>query len=209
MSQLPTGTVTFLLTDIEGSTQLWEQHPESMRLALARHEALLHDSIDAHGGIVFKGMGDAVFAVFPSAPDALAAALASQRRLAAEPWGEIGTLKIRIAIHTGDAELRTGDYFGPTLNRVARLLGTGAGGQILLSRPSYDLVRDRLPEGTTLRDLGEHRLRGLLRPEHVFQLVSPDLPTEFPPLKSLDPRLNNLPVQLTSFIGRNSVVEAV
>src|SRR6266540_4028690 len=142
---LPTGTVTFLFTDIEGSTQLWEQHPQAMPAALARHNAILQKAITAHGGVVFKTVGDAVHAVFSTAPDALNATLSSQRALHAEPWGETGPLLVRMALHTGMAVARDGDYFGVPLNRVARILAAGHARQILLSLTTEELVRDHLP----------------------------------------------------------------
>ena len=179
---LPTGTVTFLFTDIEGSTRLWEKFPDGMKIALARHDEVLRAAIEAHGGYVFKTMGDAFCAAFPTAPDALDATLEAQRSLSAEGWGETGPLKVRAALHTGAAEEREGDYFGSPVNRVARLLSAGHGGQVLLSLPTYELVRDELPEGTSVDSLGEHRLKDLARPEQVFQLVSPDLPSDFTPL---------------------------
>src|SRR5262245_25800198 len=131
---LPSGTVTFLFTDIEGSTRLWEQHPEAMRVALARHDALLRQAIGANGGHVFKGMGDQFCAAFAIAPDAIAAALTAQQTLASASWGEVGPVRVRMALHTGAVEQREGDYFGPPLNRVARLLDAGHGGQVLLSQ---------------------------------------------------------------------------
>ena len=206
MTQLPTGTVTFLFTDIEGSTRLWEERPEAMGEALARHDALLAEAIVAHGGYVFKTIGDSVCAAFDTAPDALRAALAAQRALHAEPWGESGPLRVRMALHTGAAEERAGDYAGPPLNRVARLLTIGHGGQILLSQSTYDLVRDELPPGASARDLGERRLKDLIRPERAFELVTADLPSDFPPLRTLDARRHNLPVQATPLIGREREV---
>jgi predicted ATPase/class 3 adenylate cyclase len=206
MPELPTGTVTILFTDIEGSTTLWEHHPEAMRTALARHDDLLREVITAHDGFVFKMVGDAVYAAFATAPDAVAAALAAQRAVMAEQWGEVGPLRVRMALHSGAAQCREGDYFGPNLNRVARLLATGYGGQILLSLATEELARDPLPAGVSLQDLGEHALKDLLRPEHVYQLVSPDLPAEFPALKSLSRRPHNLPVQPTPLIGREQEV---
>jgi predicted ATPase/class 3 adenylate cyclase len=201
-TSLPGGTLTFLFTDIEGSTQLWEQHPQTMPAALARHDALLRQQIAAHGGHVFKTIGDAVCAAFATAPDALAAALATQRALQAEEWGAIGPLRVRVAIHTGVADMRDGDYFGPALNRVARLLSAGHGGQTLLSAAAWELARDHLPSDVELRDLGEHRLKDLTRPEHIFQLVAPDLPADFPPLQALDASPRRLPPQSTPLIGR-------
>ncbi|HLX57582.1 MAG TPA: tetratricopeptide repeat protein [Ktedonobacteraceae bacterium] len=202
MPDFPTGTVTFLFTDIEGSTTRWEHHPESMRAALARHDTLLRSVITAHGGFVFKMMGDAVYAVFAVASDAVAAAVAAQQAVNTEEWGEVGSLRVRMALHTGAAQSRDQDYFGPTLNRVARVLSTGYGGQVLLSVATVELVRDALPMGVTVKDLGEHPLKDLLRPEHVYQLVIPDLPDEFPALKSLERHPHNLPTQPTPFVGR-------
>jgi predicted ATPase/class 3 adenylate cyclase len=209
VSALPTGTVTFLFTDIEGSTRLWEQHPEAMRAALARHDALLRHAIGTYGGRVFKSMGDAFCAAFATAPEALVAALSGQRALQAEAWNETGPLQVRMALHTGAAEERDGDYFGPPLNRVARLLEAGRGGQILLSLATQELARDRLPEGASLRDLGEHRLKDLVRPERIFQLLAPDLPADFARLRTLDTHPQNLPLQPTPLIGREREVEAV
>jgi predicted ATPase/class 3 adenylate cyclase/Tfp pilus assembly protein PilF len=199
----PTGTVTFLFTDIEGSTRLWERNPEAMQSALSRHDDILKEAIEERGGHVFKTVGDAFCAVFAAAEDALEAALLAQRALLEEECPEeIGTLKLRMALHTGAAEERGGDYFGPPVNRVARLLSAGHGGQILLSLAAQELVRDVLPEGASLKDLGVRHLKDLLRPERVFQLVAPDLPSSFPPLKTLDARLNNLPAQPTPLVGR-------
>jgi len=207
MTSNPTGTVTFLFTDIEGSTRRWEEQAEAMKIALARHDTILRSSIEAHGGHVFKTVGDAFYAAFPIAPDALASALESQRALSAETWGEIGELRVRMALHTGTAHGRDGDYFGPPLNRVARLLNAGHGGQTLLSLATQELVRDQLPEGAHLRDLGSHRLRDLIRPEQIFELVAPPLPANFPDLKTLDARPNNLQIQPTPLLGREREVE--
>ena len=148
MSSLPSGTVTFLFTDVEGSTRLWEQQPKAMQPALARHDVLLRDTIEQSGGVVFKTVGDAFCAAFATAPDALGASLSAQRALRVEAWVDVeASLRVRMALHTGMAEQRHGDYFGSTLNRVARLLSAGHGGQVLLSRTAYDLVRDHLPAG--------------------------------------------------------------
>src|SRR5262245_42819181 len=213
-TSLPTGTVTFLFTDIEGSTQLWEQHPDAMRLALARHDACLNAAIESNGGHVFKTVGDAFCAAFATAPDALDAALAAQQTLRALQPSAVATaaglaLKVRIALHTGAAEARGGDYFGPALNRIARLLAIGHGGQVLLSQTTADPVHEELPPHASLRPLGSHRLRDLQRPEQVYQLLHPELPADFPPLKSLDALPNNLPRQLTRFIGREQAIVEV
>src|SRR5918999_4588346 len=209
MASPPTGTLTFLFTDIEGSTKLWEHDAPAMQAALARHDELLKSSIGNHGGYVFKTVGDAFCCAFPTASDALEAALQTQRRLLSSEWEHIGPLRVRMALHTGAAEERDGDYFGPPVNRVARLLSAAHGGQVLLSLPTQELVRDQLPAGTSLRDLGEVRLKDLFRPERVFQLVLPDLPSEFPPLRTLDAYRNNLPLQPTPLVGREKEVSEV
>src|SRR5215211_5742879 len=175
-SLLPHGALTLLFTDIEGSTRRWEHQPETMAADLARHDALLRVAIEERGGYVFKTIGDALCAVFAEAADALMASLAAQRALAAEQWGTAGPLRVRMALHSGVPEHRERDYFGPPVNRVARLLATGYGDQVLLSQATASLVRDRLPPGAGLLDLGAHRLKDLLQPEHVFQLVVPNLP---------------------------------
>ena len=182
---LPSGTVTFLFTDIEGSTRLWATQHDAMRASLARHDALLREHIEAHGGHVFKTVGDAFCAAFATATSAVEAALAAQRSLRAERWPEQAAIRARVALHTGAAEIRDGDYFGPPLNQVARLLAAGHGGQTLVSEITHDLCRDRLPAETTLKSLGEHSLRDLARRETVFQLCHPDLPQAFPPLRTL------------------------
>ena len=211
MRQPPTGTVTFLFTDIEGSTKLWQDQPDAMRSALARHDQLLRQIITDNGGHVFKTVGDAFCAAFTTAPQALLGALTAQLAFAAEPSETQTPLLVRMALHTGSAEERDGDYFGQPLNRVERLMAAGHGGQTLLSLATQELTRDALPESTTFLDLGEHRLKDLGRPETVFQLLHPSLPSEFPPLASLDnPNLlNNLPQQVTSFIGREAQVAEV
>lgn len=206
MPDLPTGTVAFLFTDIEGSTKRWQQAPQAMATAVARHDELVNASIVDNGGSVFKTVGDAFCAAFPTVPSAVLAALAIHDALAGEAWDEIEGLRIRMAIHAGTAEERDADYFGPAVNRVARLLSAGYGDQILLSHPAADLAHDSLPSGATLRDLGEHRLKDLARPEHVYQLAAPGLPTDFPPLKTLDQHPHNLPEQTTPFIGREDDV---
>ena len=210
MADLPSGTVTFLFTDIEGSTAHWERVPQAMAAAVERHFHLLRVAIDAHGGVLFKTVGDAGQAAFPTAPAAVAAALEAQRELATASWPEIDhTLRVRMAIHTADAQPRDGDYLTPGLNRLSRLLAAAHGGQVLLSRATHDLARDALPSGTSLRDLGEHPLRDLDRPEHVFQLLHPDLPADFPPLGTLATGSNNLPLQPTPFLGREEQVARV
>lgn len=208
---LPLGTVTFLFTDIEGSTRLWEDHPEEMSVALARHDTLLRDLLQQHNGYIFKTVGDAFCAAFHTAPDALDAALNLQLALVTEAWPEQTPLKVRIALHTGAAESRDNDYFGPPLNRISRLLATCHGEQVLLSAATQELVRDLLPEQVALFFLGEHRLRDLGRPESIYQLFHPAMPSRFPPISSLDnPELkHNLPQQVTSFVGREKQITEV
>jgi DNA-binding SARP family transcriptional activator/predicted ATPase/class 3 adenylate cyclase len=198
----PSGTVTFLFTDIEGSTYLWEHYPTAMQSAFHRQEVIIRECMAAHGGYVYKMIGDAFQVAFATAPAALSAALAAQRVLQAEPWGEIGTLKVRMALHTGMTEEREDDYIGPDLNRVARVLNAGYGGQVLLTQPTYELVRGHLPNDAKLLDLGEHILKDLVYPEHIYQLKAPELIDKFPPLKTIDSHLVHLPFQTTPFIGR-------
>ena len=211
---LPTGTVTFLFTDIEGSTRAWEEHqsargPSGMARGLARHNAIISGIASANSGYVFKTIGDAFCIGFWAAHDALAASIDMQLALAEEDWAALGVSKpvrVRMALHTGPAQEQDGDYFGPTLNRTARILATGHGGQVLVSTVTTELVRDHLLGGMALRDLGEHRLRDLARPERIFQLDCPPLPVDFPSLRSLDSRPHNLPVQLTAFVGRETAL---
>jgi len=183
---LPTGTVTFLFSDIEGSTQRWEQHRDEMKTAVAWHDTILRRAFEANGGLVFKTIGDAFCVVFKTVPQAIAAALEAQRAIEDENWTKIGGLKVRMAIHTGLADERDADYFGPTVNRVARLLSIGHGGQVLVSGVSTELSQGMMPSQATLHDLGAHRLRDLTHPEQVYQLLAPGLASEFPPLRSLD-----------------------
>ena len=202
-------TVTLLFTDIEGSTRRWEHLPEQMAVALARHDAIMREAIAAHGGTVFKTIGDAFCAVFRAPADGLRAALAAQRALAAEDWGEVGHVRVRMALHTGSVQHRDADYFGPQVNRVARLLATGYGEQILVSRATKEVLEAGMPAGVALRDLGEHRLKDLLHAERIFQVTAPDLPAEFPPIKALDRLRHNLPEQPTALIGRDADLAAI
>jgi predicted ATPase/class 3 adenylate cyclase len=206
---LPSGTVALLFTDIEGSSMRWEMHREQMRAALDRHDLHLRSAIEAHGGTVFKTIGDAFCAVFTTASDAIAAACEAQRTMNAEDWSGVEGLRVRMAVHTGPADLRDGDYFGPTVNRVARLLSVGHGGQVLISGVAKELAEGCMPPQATLRDLGAHRLKDLTHPEQVYQLIAPDLDREFPPLRSLEAFPNNLPLQLTTFIGRDDDITEI
>ncbi len=226
MVELPTGTVTFLFTDIQGSTPLWERVPEAMQTAVALHQSLLGRAIEANGGVVFKIVGDAFQAAFPLASQALSAAISAQRELQSAVWPEkTGLLKVRMGVHTGPAEVihapnaaaagTISDYaVSHTLNRSGRIMSAGHGGQILLSREAADLVERDLPSEVTLKYLGEHHLKGMARSEHLFQVYAPGLPDIFPPLVSNDPAgsiatPNNLPAQLTSFIGREAELAAI
>ncbi|HUS15944.1 MAG TPA: adenylate/guanylate cyclase domain-containing protein [Chloroflexia bacterium] len=188
MSELPQGIVSFLFTDIEGSTIRWERQPDAMRQALARHDAILREAITGNDGTVFQTAGDSFVAAFSAAPAALAAAIAMQRALQAEPWPPaIGSMPVRMAVHTGPAEVRDGTYHAEyTLNRLARLMAAGHGGQILLSQLTSNLIGGALPPGVALRDLGEQRLRDLISPLHIYEAVANDLPSTFPPLRTVD-----------------------
>jgi predicted ATPase/class 3 adenylate cyclase len=199
---LPSGTVTFLFTDIEGSTRRWDEFGAAMNAVVARHDALLTEIISRHGGTVFKTVGDALCAVFERPLDAASAALDMQRVLQHDSWEDVGGLRVRIGVHTGSAFARDQDYFGPVVNRVARIVSAAHGQQILISQGTADLISDDLPAGAELRDLGEHRLKDLARPERLFQLSESTLRGEFPPLRSVDWHPNNLPTQLTSLVGR-------
>ncbi|MBW3632899.1 MAG: tetratricopeptide repeat protein [Chloroflexi bacterium] len=208
MSEYQPGIVTFLFTDVEGSTRLWEADPRAMSVALARHDALLHAAIETAGGTVFKTVGDAFCAAFFSAEAAIQAAVEGQRALAAEAPPSVTPLKVRMAIHTGPAERRAGDYFGPPLNRVARLLATAHGGQIVISQAAGELAREHLPQDLSLRDLGEHALKDLLQAERVFQVIAPGLLRDFPPLRTPQRFLHNVPHPATPLIGREREIAA-
>lgn len=206
---LPSGTVTLLFTDIEGSTRHWEQQRAAMSGALRRHDELLRTAIEAYDGHVFKTMGDQFCATFSRASSAVAAATDAQRAIAREDWSAVGGLAVRMALHSGATDERDGDYFGPAVNRVARLLAVAHGGQVVASATTALLLRGMMPEQTQLRDLGEHRLKDLIEPERVWQLLAPGLTESFPPLQSLDSLPNNLPRQITPLIGRDDVLAEV
>ncbi len=201
-------TATFLMTDIEGSTRLWAEQRDAMTVALAAHDVLLRDTIEGCGGRVFKTTGDGMLAVFERSEAAAEAALDAQRRLQGQEWPTSTPLRVRMAIHAGTADVRDGDYIGPALNRVARLLAIGHGGQILITAVAAGLVEDDLPPGASVLDRSEHRLRDIDRPERVLQLVAPDLPADFPRLRSGLAR-TNLPPELTSFVGRERELDEV
>src|SRR6201997_3398837 len=199
MSELPTGTVTLLLADVEGSTRLWETQPGEMKAAVERLDQTLTEAVAAHGGVrpVEQGEGDSFVIAFPRAADAVACALDLQR-------APLAPIKLRIGVHTGDIHLRDeGNYIGPTIKRTARLRDLAHGGQTVLSGATEPLVVDQLPLDVSLTDLGTHPLRDLPRPERVVQLCHPDLRNDFPPLRTANAATtHNLPVQLTNFIGR-------
>ena len=208
MPSLPTGTVTFLFTDIEGSTALWEQDPVAMRIAVDRHFALLDAAIAAHGGHRYQIVGDAVQAAFSTAAGALAAAVQAQRAIADEPWSLPAPIRVRMALHAGEATLDTaGNYHqAPALNRLSRLLAVAHGGQIVLSDAARALIGHDAPTSVTLRDLGEYRLRDLLEPEHIWQALASGLQSSFPSLRTLERLETNLPMQLTTLVGRDAEI---
>ncbi len=193
MAERPSGTVTFLFTDIEGSTRRWEADAEAMRVGLAAHDEVLRSAVEGRGGWLFKHTGDGVCAAFGSAPDAVAAAVDAQRRLG---------LPVRMGVVTGAAEVRDGDYFGPVLNRAARVMAAAHGGQIVLSG-----VTAGLAEQADLVDLGVHRLRDLSGAEHLFQVRADGLRSRFQPLRTIDAVPGNLPIETTSFVGRDLEVK--
>jgi predicted ATPase/class 3 adenylate cyclase len=204
---LPAGTVTFLFTDVEGSTRLLQLLGSDRYAVLSgEHHQLLRTACAAHGGRVVDAQGESCFMAFPAALAALAAAAEAQRALAAYGWPEGVTVRVRMGLHTGTAQVAGDRYIGLDVHRAARIAAAGHGGQVLLSRSTRELVADALPEGASLRDLGAHRLKDLQRPEEITQLVLADLPADFPPLNALDRHRHNLPVQLTSFVGREREV---
>jgi class 3 adenylate cyclase len=202
MPELPTGTVTFLFSDIEGSTRLLQQLGPDYARVLGEHQALLREGWVAHKGVEIDTEGDSFFVAFPSAPQAVAAAAAATRGLAAHPWPEGASVRVRIGLHTGAPALAGHSYVGLDVHRAARIAAAGHGGQVLLSEATWVLAEPELPEGAILRDLGEFRLKDLQRPEQIYQLVLDGLPSDFPPLKTLDRARHNLPVQPTPLLGR-------
>jgi class 3 adenylate cyclase len=193
---------SFLFTDVEGSSRLWEEASDKMQRALACHDSIVRSAVEGHGGNVVKTTGDGVHAVFTDPLDAIAATLQLQQELASPDATEGISIRVRCAIHSGIAERRDGDYFGTAVNRAARIMSAAHGGQILVSHAAAVLIGGRLPADTSLRDLGDVRLRDLASPEHVYQVVHGTLRSEFPALRSLEASPNNLPHQVTSFVGR-------
>ncbi len=209
---LPTGTVTFLFTDIQGSTPLWEYEPEKMAEALQMHNQVLRQTIAANGGVIFKTVGDAFQAAFATAPQALRAAIEGQRSLQSASWNDLGPLQVRMGLHTGEAELDPGgdEYaVSHTKNRVARIMSVAYGGQILVSAETCELINHQLPHGVSLKDLGEQRLKGMAFLEHLYQVCIPGLAQDFPSLETAIAHPNNLPELLTSFIGRQEEISEV
>jgi predicted ATPase/class 3 adenylate cyclase len=207
--ELPSGTVTFLFTDLEVSTRLWERQPDAMRDALSRHDVILREAVAVHGGHVVKGTGDGIHAVFATPDAAVRAAIDAQLGIVAEEWLVTDPLRVRMGVHTGVAELREGDYFGSSVNRAARLMAAAHGGQVVVSHATEELVCESLPAEIELVDLGEHRLRDLSRPERVFQARARGLAVRFPPLRTVHAYPGNLPPSSTSFVGRDAELVAV
>jgi predicted ATPase/class 3 adenylate cyclase len=209
MANLPSGTITFLFTDIEGSTRLLQQLGELYATLLAEHDRILHEACETHNGRVINTQGDSFFVVFPRAVDAIDAVVQSQRVLATHPWPNGVSVRVRMGLHTGEPQISALGYTGLDVHRAARIAAAAYGGQVLLSQTTWELIENELPDGITLRDLGEHRLKDLRRPKHLYQLVIAGLPSDFPPLKSLEASSNNLPVQLTSFVGREKEITEI
>lgn len=202
MVDLPSGTVTFLFTDIEGSTKLAREHPDTWEIARSRHHQILREAIESNNGFTFQIIGDAFCAAFHKAGDALKAAIEAQKDLQSEVWGEC-VIRVRMGIHTGEAELHENEYQGYlTLSLAQRIMSAGHGGQVLISNVTENLLKGQLPKDISLRDMGEHKFKDVPYPVRVFQVIAPDLQQEFPHLRVLDVAPNNLPTQLTSFIGR-------
>jgi|SRR5579859_293272 len=206
---LPTGTVTFLFTDIEGSTRLLQQLGNDYGGVLADEQRILREACETHGGSVVDTPGDSFFVAFPRAVEAIEAVVQAQRALAAHAWTGGVQVRVRMGMHTGDAQIQSWNYVGLDVHRAARIASAAHGGQVLLSSTTYDLAASEMPAGVTVRDLGEHRLKDLRRAKHLYQLVIPGLPADFPALMSLEASPNNLPLQLTTFIGRSQEISEV
>ncbi len=208
MPQLPAGTVTFLFTDIEGSTRLAEHLGDAAwQRVFADYRRLVRDAVEVSGGHVYQDQGESFLFVFERAKDAVLTAIKAQRALARHPWPEGITLRVRMGLHSGEPVVAGDGYAGLDIHRAARICSAGHGGQILLSETTRGLTADALPNGISLRDLGEYWLKDLSHAQRLFQVIVPDLPMDFPPLRSLDVPRNNLPRQLTSFIGREREIQ--
>jgi predicted ATPase/class 3 adenylate cyclase len=209
MTDLPTGNLTFFFSDIEGSTRLLQVLGDRWHQVLDDHHRLLRAVVAEYGGTEVVAGGDSFFVVFPTAPAAVGAAASAQRALAAYSWPDGTEVRVRLGLHTGTASLAGGSYAGLDVHRAARIMSAGHGGQILLSDATRALSGSDLPHGVALRDLGEHRLKDLGAPEHLHQLTVDGLPTDFPPLRTLTRARNNLPIQLTTFLGRDRELEDI
>ena len=204
MAELPSGTITFLFTDIEGSTRLIQELPEHYDALFAAHDELVRRAIEQAGGTEVRTEGDSFFVVFTSASNAVRAAVDVQRSLSAHPWPDGPRM-----LHTGEGRVSGSDYVGLDVHRAARIAAAGHGGQVLLSDVTRSLAEPALTKGVTTRDLGNHTLKDLATPEHLYQLVIPDHPADFPALRSEVDTRHNLPVRPTSFIGRRREMEEV
>ncbi|HYW87339.1 MAG TPA: AAA family ATPase, partial [Chloroflexota bacterium] len=204
MAELPSGTVTLLFTEVDGSPALLEQLGDAYAAILADHRHLLHEAIDAHRGMQVDSQGDAFFFVFSRAQDAVLATRDVQRAFALHRWPPGTPVRVRMSLHSGEPSLTGGSYVGLDVHRAARLCAAGHGGQVLVSQTTRELVVDELPSDVGLRDLGEHQLKDLQRPEHIFQLLIAGLPVDFPSLKTLATKPNNLPRQTTPLVGREA-----
>src|SRR3989454_4920934 len=209
MADLPTGTVTFLFTDIEGSTQLLRDLGDGYASVWKQHQLIIREALATAGGAEVGTEGDSFFAAFSSAPGAVRAAVAAQRGLAAHAWPAGSTVRVRMGLHTGDGVLSGSDYVGMDVHRAARIASAAHGGQLIVSEATRALIEGSLPAGARLRDLGKHRLKDILQPEHLYDLVIEGLPAEFPPPRTLEARPNNLPLQLTSFVGREDQIAEI
>ena len=207
--RLPGGKVTFLFSDIAGSTKLWETYPKDMPAALQRHDAAVVQAVGENNGCIFKRVGDGIRAAFGSAFDALKAAAAGQRMLLEEAWEQTGPLQVRMALYTGEADQSDGDYFGPAVNRAARLLEAAHGGQILLSQSVWERLQDEMPPGFNCLDLGEHWLKDIQQSENIFQVLAPGLPAEFPPLRTSRLRADLLEPEDKAFVGRRDEIKQI
>ena len=209
MAELPSGTITFLFTDIEGSTRLIQELPEHYEALFAAHDELVRRAIEQAGGTEVRTEGDSFFVVFTSASDAVHAAVDVQRSLSAHPWPDGHRIHVRMGLHTGEGTVTGSDYVGLDVHRAARIADAGHGGQVLLSDVTKSLAEPALTKGVTTRDLGNHTLKDLATPEHLYQLVIPDHPADFPALRSEVDTRHNLPVRPTSFVGRRREMEEV
>jgi class 3 adenylate cyclase len=209
MAELPTGTVTFLFTDIEGSTRLLQELGDRYAVVRDDHAAIVRRATAEGGGVQVSTGGDSFFLAFRTPVGAVRAAVAAQRGLATHDWSPAPPVRVRMGLHTGEGVLGGDDYVGIDVNRAARIADAAHGGQVILSDATRGLVEHALPEGTSLRDLGEHRLKDIIHPEHLHDLVIEGVPADFPPPRTLDARPNNLPVQLTSFVGREEQIAEI